>query len=141
MEPRHGFRRARTAVLICLVVLASACGANARVQGLRVGLVSLNVARDTARAAAKEREKQIVDACNPPTCTDEEGHKQLNAWRVTVDAAYAAIDDGYDAILAAVVLDDAKSAESAGKAVAKALELVKGLKNPAATNTKKETTP
>lgn len=116
---------------LCLVGLVG-CGASARTTALRTSLVSLNVARDTARAASKEREKQIVDACNPPTCTKEEGHARLDAWRELVDKAYTAIDDGYNAILAALVLDDAKSATDAGAAVSKALALVKDMKNPVA---------
>jgi hypothetical protein len=118
-------------LLFCLCLGLVGCGASARTTALRTSLVSLNVARDTARAASKEREKQIVDACNPPTCTKEEGHARLDAWRELVDKAYMAIDDGYDAILAALVLDDAKSASDAGAAVAKALSLVKDMKNPA----------
>jgi hypothetical protein len=125
-------RHAPLVLLLCLAGLAAGCGASARTQALRTGLLSLNIARDTARATSKEREKQIVDGCNAPTCTKEEGHAKLDAWRVVVDAAYAAIDDGYDAILAALVLDDAKSTIDAGAAIAKALELVKGMKNPAA---------
>lgn len=153
MLQRH-VRRTQIAALLCLVGLASACGASTRTQALRTGLLSLNVARDTVRAASKEHEKQIVDACNPPSCTKEQGHAELDAWRTTVDLATVAIDDGYDAILAASILDDVKSVSAAGAAVAKALDLVKGMKNPAAppppkpdnkpaatTNDNKETTP
>jgi hypothetical protein len=122
----------RIALVFLIALVASGCGASARTRALRTGLVSLNVARDTMRAASKEREKQIVADCNPPSCTKEEGHARLDAWRVIVDTVATAIDDGYDAILAASILDDAKSAGAAGSAVAKAVELVKSMKNPTA---------
>ncbi|HSX23350.1 MAG TPA: hypothetical protein VLE97_11305 [Gaiellaceae bacterium] len=153
MITRHTRHVGLVVLLLGFVALAG-CGASARTTALRTSLVSLNGARDTARAASKEREKQIVNDCNPPTCTKEEGHARLDAWRELVDKAYTAIDDGYDAILAALVLDDAKSAIDAGTAIAKALALVKDMKNPAATpkpaapavppaaaTDKKETTP
>lgn len=122
----------RIALVFLIALVAFGCGASARTTTLRTSMVALNVARDTNRALSKEREKQIVADCNPPSCTKEEGHARLDAWRVLVDTATTAIDDGYDAILAAFILDDAKSADAAAAAVAKALDLVKGLKNPTA---------
>lgn len=130
MIARH-IRHVGLVILLLGFVAIAGCGASARTTALRASLVSLNVARDTARATSKEREKQIVDDCNPPTCTKEDGHARLDAWRALVDVAYTAIDDGYDAILAALVLDDAKSAKDAGAAVVRALSLVKDMKNPA----------
>lgn len=118
-------------VLLCLVALAAGCGASARTTALRTSLVSLNVARDTVRAASKAREKQIVDACSPPTCTKDQGHAELDAWRATVDKVTVALDDGYDAIRDAAILDDAKSTSAMIAVVANAIALVKSLNNPA----------
>lgn len=121
----------RTALVLLLVLLVSACGASARTKALRTSLVALNVARDTMRATSKTREEQIVDACDPPSCAKEDGHARLEQWRAHVDAVAEAIDDGYDAIWAASLLDDLKSARDAGAAVTKALDLVKSLETSA----------
>lgn len=71
---------------------------------------------------------QIVDQAS----SKEEGRVKLDAWRAIIDKVDAAIDDGYDAILAASILNDAPSASAAGAAVAKALALVRELKDPTA---------
>lgn len=118
-------------ILLVAVLAIGACGASARTKTLRASLVTLNVARDTMRATSRAREAQIVDACDPPDCTKEEGHARLEEWRAHVDAIAEAIDDGYDAIWAASLLDDLKSARDAGAAVTRALDLVKSLETPA----------
>lgn len=115
-------------ILLLVALLATgACGASSRTKALRASLVTLNGARDTMRATSKAREAQIVDACDPASCTKEEGHARLEEWRAHVDEVAAAIDDGYDAIWAASLLDDLKSARDASTAVTRALELVKVL--------------
>lgn len=133
----------RVSLVLLITLVVAGCGASARTKALRTSLVALNIARDTMRATSKEREKQIVDDCDPPNCTKEEGHARLEEWRAHVDAVAVAIDDGYDAIWTAALLDDLKSASTAGSAVAKALDLVKGLSGPTTTpeTTDKETTP
>lgn len=117
-----------TAVLLLFLVFVGACGASARIKTLRVSLVTLNVARDTALTISKEREKQIYDGCNPPTCTKEEGHARVDAWRVKVDEAIKALDAGYRAVHDAALLDDTKSAAAASAAAAKALTIYEKLK-------------
>lgn len=124
MITRHA---SRLVMLICLVGLVG-CGASSRTKALRVNLVALNTARDTVLALSKEREKQIYDACNPPTCTKEEGHARVDAWREKVDAVIKAIDTGYRAVHDAALLDDSKSTLDASTAAAKALDLYKKLK-------------
>lgn len=121
----------RIGLVLLVALVTSGCGASARTQALRTSLVALNVARDTMRATSKEREAQIVDDCDPPSCTKEDGHARLEEWRAHVDAVAAAIDDGYDAIWAASLLDDLKSARDAGAAVNRALHLVKSLETSA----------
>jgi hypothetical protein len=113
--------------LVLLLLFVSACGASARTKTLRVNLVALNAARDTTLTVSKAHEKQLVDGCNPPNCTKEEGHAQLDAWRAKVDVVIKALDVAYGAIHDAALLDDAKSASSAGAAAVKALALFKEL--------------
>ncbi len=128
-------------VPVLLVALLVACGASTRTKALRLNLAALNGTRDTVRAASKEREVQIIEHA----ASKEEGRAQLDAWRATIDKVTAAIDDGYDAIWAASIFDDVKSVSDAGAAVAKALELVKTIKNPTTppknATTAKETKP
>ena len=114
-------------VLLLLVAMLVACGASAREKTLKTSLRSLNVARDTVLAVSDKREGQIYDACNPPTCTKEEGHKQVDEWRAKVDVVVKAIDAGYRAIFAASLLEDAESLSEATAAVVIALALVKEL--------------
>ena len=121
-------RAARLVALICFLGLVAACGASARVKVLRVNLVALNTARDAVLALSKEREKQIYDSCNPPTCTQEEGHARVAAWRGKVDVVIKVIDDGYRAVHGAALLDDAVSASNASTAAAKALAIYEQLK-------------
>ena len=117
-------------VLIVLVLgLVAACGASSRLKVLRANVVALNTARDAVLAISKEREKQIYDACNPPTCTKEEGHARVEAWQAKVDVAIKAIDLGYRAQHDAALLDDTKSTATAAAAAAKALDLYKQLKD------------
>jgi hypothetical protein len=112
-------------MLLCLV---AACGASSRTKALRVNLVALNTARDAVLALSKEREKQIYDSCNPPTCAKEEGHARVDTWRGKVDVAIKTIDVGYRAVHDAALLDDIKSASDAAAAAARALTLYKELK-------------
>lgn len=128
---RRAFLPRGVPILLVALLACAACGASTRTKALRTSLVALNVARDTLRATSKAREAQIVDACDPPSCTKEEGHARLEEWRAHVDAVTAAIDDGYDAIWAASLLDDLKSARDAGSAVTRALDLAKSLEAPA----------
>ena len=121
-------RRASRLVIVVLFCLASACGASSRTKALRMNLVALNTARDAVLVLSKEREKQIFDACNPPTCTKEEGHTRVDAWRVKVDLAIKALDLAYRAVHDAGLLDDVKSAGDAAAAAAKALAIYKELK-------------
>lgn len=121
-------RRASWFVLLCLVAFCMACGASSRTKALRVNLVALNTARDAVLAISKEREKQLYDSCNPPTCTKEEGHARVDAWQKKVDVAVKTIDVGYRAIHDAALLDDTKSTAAAAAAAAKALDLYKQLK-------------
>lgn len=116
--------------ILFLVLLWTACGPNARTTALRDSLVTLNVARDTMLTVSREHEAQIVTHCNPPTCTREAGHAQLDAWRKVIDRVAATIDDGYRLIYSAAILDDAKSLTDAIAAVQEALTLLKTLKNP-----------
>src|SRR5680860_1570292 len=90
-------------VLLCLALCA--CGASSRTKALRVNLVALNTARDAVLALSKEREEQIYDSCNPPTCTKEEGHARVDAWRGKIDVAIKTIDVGYRAVHDAALLD------------------------------------
>lgn len=115
---------ARLVVLLCLVSLVAACGANARVQALRTSLVATNVARDTLLMVSKERETQIVEKAT----SKEEGRTQLDAWRAKVDVVAKAIDVAYRAIHDAALLNDAKSASEAAIAAKKVLSLLKELK-------------
>jgi len=109
--------------------MLGACGAGTRTKTLRVSIVAINAARDAAAAVSKLREKQIVDGCNQPICTKEEGHAQLDAWRAKVDAALAAIDIAHDRVHDAALLNDAKSASEAAIATAKAITLRKELEH------------
>lgn len=111
-------------IALVLLVLLVACGASSRTKALRVGLVSLNAARDTTLAVSKEREAQIVAAAP----TREQGRAELDVWRGKVDVVAAAIDAGYRAIYSAAILNDAKSASEAAAAVEKALSLLKELR-------------
>lgn len=120
--------RAALVVLLCLAALLGACGASSRAKVLRVNLVALNTARNAVLVISKEREKQIYDSCNPPACTQEEGHAQVDTWRGTVDVVIKAIDVGYRAVHDAALLDDTKSTTAAAAAAAKALDLYKQLK-------------
>lgn len=122
---QHRAARLVMVVMLCLVV---ACGASARTKALRVNLVALNTARDSVLALSKEREKQLYDSCNPPSCSKEEGHARVDAWREKVDVAIKAIDVGYNAVHDAALLDDAKSTTAAVAAAAKALDIYKKLK-------------
>jgi len=117
-------------VLVVLVVLLglTACGASSRTKALRVNLVALNTARDAVLAISKEREQQLYDGCNPPTCTKEEGHTRVEAWQKKVDVAVAAIDLAYKATHDAGLLGDAKSAADAAAAAKKALDTYEQLK-------------
>ena len=119
---------ARLMVLLCFVALCGACGASTRLKVIRVNVVALNTARDMVLTLSKEREKQIYDSCNPPICTKEEGHARVDAWQKKVDVAVKAIDLGYRAQHDAALLDDAKSESEARAAFARALGLVKELK-------------
>lgn len=114
-------------LLFCLAFVA-ACGANSRTRVLRVNLVILNAERDVVLVISKEREKQLYDSCNPPTCAKEEGYARVAAWQKKVDAAIKALDVAYRAIHDAALLNDAKSESEAREAFAKALALVKELK-------------
>lgn len=116
----------RRAVPIVLLLALVACGASARTKALRVNLVALTAARDTVLAVSKEREAQIVEHAT----SKEEGRAQLDAWRARVDPVVDAIKTGFEAIYAASILNDAKSASEAGAAVAKALTLAKEIKAP-----------
>lgn len=128
MLQRHAARSLVT--LLCLVALCAGCGASAaslRVKTLRVNLVALNTARDAVLALSKEREQQIYGACNPPTCTKEEGHARVEAWRAKVDPVIKGLDVAYRAVHDAGLLADAKSASDAGAAAAKGLALYEEL--------------
>ena len=116
------------AVLLCLALCAGCGGANSRTKFLRVNLVALNTARDAVLALSKEHEKQIYDRCNPPTCTKEEGHARVDAWRGKVDVVVKSIDLGYRAVHDAALLADAKSASDASAAALRALALYNELK-------------
>ena len=136
MIQRHPARRASIhptkslLLLLCFVALCSACGASAaklRVKALRVNLVALNTARDATLAFSKEREQQLYAACNPPTCTKEEGYATVDAFQKKVDVVITALDLAYRAVHDAGLLADAKSASEAGAAAARALTLYEEL--------------
>lgn len=116
-------RPLRLLVVVGLLAL-SACGASQRSRALRVGLTSLNVARDTMLAVSKERERQIVEHA----ATKEQGRTELDAWRTKVDKVALALEVGYRAIYAASILNDAKSASDAVTAVAIAVAAITALK-------------
>ena len=116
-------------MVLMMLCLVAACGASSRTKALRVNLVALNTARDAVLALSKEREKQIYDTCNPPTCTKDEGHARVDAWRKKIDVAIKAIDVGYRTVHDAALLDDIKSVSAAAAAAAKALALYNELKD------------
>ena len=118
----------KIAVVVLLALACGACGASARTKVLRVNLVALNTARDAVLTISKEREKQIYDSCNPPICTKEEGHAQVDAWRGKVDGAIKALDVGYRAVHDAALLGDTKSTSDAAAAAIKALSIYKEFK-------------
>jgi hypothetical protein len=120
--------RHRTTRLVMLLCFVAACGASSRTKTLRVNLVALNTARDSVLVLSKEREKQLYASCNPPSCSKEEGHTRVDAWRAKIDVAIKAIDVGYNAVHDAALLDDTKSTTAAVAAAAKALDLYKKLK-------------
>ena len=111
-------------LLLCFVV---ACGASSRTKALRVNLVALNTARDAVLVLSKEREKQIYDGCNPPTCTKEEGHARIDVWRGKIDVVIKALDLAYRATHDAGLLGDVKSASDAAAAAARGLALYEEL--------------
>ena len=115
-------QRAARLVLLCLLV--AACGTSSRTKALRVNLVAVNVARDTMLTVSKEREAQIVEKAT----SKEEGRAQIDAWRAKVDVVAKVIDDAYRAIHDAALLNNIKSEGEALAAVAKALALIKELK-------------
>jgi len=121
-------RHASPLLIIFLVIGLVACGASTRVKTLRVSLVALNAARDSVLALSKEREKQIYASCNPPACTQEQGHARVDAWQKKVDEAVKLIDTGYKAVHDAALLDDQKSTIGAATAAQKALDLYEKLK-------------
>lgn len=117
--------------ILLIAFLSAACGASGasmRTKTLRMDLVAINTARDSVLSISKEREKQIYDSCNPPSCTKEEGHAKVDAWEKEVDAVIKSLDIGYNAIHDAFVLDDSKSAIDAAAAAKKALALYQQLK-------------
>src|SRR5688572_22785778 len=113
----------RKIVMVCMLLAFAGCGANTRTKALRVGLVSLNAARDTTLEVSKAREALIVEQAT----TKDEGRAALDTWRAKVDVVFVALDAGYRAVFSASLLNDAKSASEAGAAIAKALALVKEL--------------
>lgn len=121
----------RGPILFVLLVALLACGASARTKALRVGLVSLNAARDSTLAVSKAREELIVEGCltATPPCTKAEVTAKVAEWRVHVDAVFDALDVAYHAVHDAWILNDSPSASAAstkvGKALAQAKELVK----------------
>ena len=121
-------RLLRIAVVV-LVIAIAACGASSRTKALRVNLVALNTARDAVLTISKEREKQIYDSCNPPSCAKEEGHARVDAWRGKVDVVIKAIDLGYRGVHDAALLADTKSASDAAAAALRALALYNELKD------------
>jgi len=121
-------RTRRLAIALVLLCLAAACGASSRMRALRVNLVALNTARDAVLAISREREKQIYDSCNPPTCTKEEGHTRVEALQKVIDVVVDAIDAAYKAVHDAGLLGDAKSAADASAASSRALDLYEQLK-------------
>jgi len=114
-------------IIVLLLIAFVGCGASTRTKGLQAGLFALNAARDTVLEVSKKREAQIVDACNPPDCTLEKGHAELEAWRDKVDVVVDALAKGYRLIAAAALVSDSQSATEALAAVAKAVEQSKGL--------------
>jgi hypothetical protein len=123
-------RASRLTVLLAFIglLVLGACGASSRLKVIRANVVALNAAGDVVLALSKEREKQLYDSCNPPTCTKEEGHARVEAWQKKVNVVMDAINRGYQAQHDAALLDDAKSAAHATAAAAKALDLYKQLK-------------
>jgi hypothetical protein len=114
----------RKIFILGMLLAFAACGASSRTKALRVGLVSVNTARDSTVQFSKARESQIVDAAT----SKEDGQAKLAAWRASVDAVMAALDVAQKAIYDAAILNDAKSASEAGAAIVKALALAKELK-------------
>ena len=129
MLQRHVIQhRTALVVLLCLAAFLGACGASSRTKTLRVNLVALNTARDAVLSISKEREQQIYDSCNPPSCTKDEGHARVDAWRGKVDVVVKSIDLGYRAVHDAALLADTKSASNASAAALRALALYNELK-------------
>jgi len=128
MFKRMTAHRAIVLVILIFLALCMGCGASSRLKVLRVNVVALNTARDAVLAISKEREKQLYDSCNPPTCIKEEGYARVEAWQKKVDVIIKVIDVGYRAQHDAALLDDTKSAAAAAAAAAKALDLYNELK-------------
>ena len=124
MIQRHAVR---LVLLLCLVIALCACGASQRTKALRVNLVALNTARDTTLAISKEREKQLYDSCNPPSCAKEEGYARVDGWQKKVDVVIKALDIAYRATHDAGLLGNVKSASDAGAAATRALALYEEL--------------
>lgn len=119
--------RPATLLLIIVCTLASACG-GARTKALQATHVSLNVARDTVLEVSRTRERQIVDDCDPPSCSYEEGRKRLDEWRARVDVVVDKIAAGYRLLAAAALADDARSFSDAIQAGKLAVDAARGLK-------------
>ena len=122
-------RSARLVMLLVMLCLVAACGASSRTKALRVNLVALNTARDAVLSISKEHEQQLYDSCNPPSCTKEEGHARVDAWRGKVDIVVKSIDLGYRAVHDAALLADTKSTSNASAAALRALALYNELKD------------
>jgi hypothetical protein len=119
-------RRPVTVLLFLFVLVA--CGASARTKALQATHVTLNVARDTLLEVSRTREGQLVDACNPPECTLEQGKKQLGDWRAKVDQVAKKLEAAYRLLAAAALASDAGSSSEAIKAAKLAAEAVGGLR-------------
>ena len=117
----------RAGRLVILLFCFVACGASSRTKALRGNLVALNTARDAVLVLSKEREEQIYDGCNPPTCTKEEGHARIDVWRGKIDVVIKALDLAYRATHDAGLLGDVKSASDAAAAAARGLALYEEL--------------
>jgi hypothetical protein len=117
----------RRPALLLLVVVLAACGASSRTKALRAAHISVNVTRDTVLEVSRTRETQIVDACNPPSCTLEQGRAQLAAWRGKVDDVVGKLATAYRLLAAAALGSDAESASEAIKAVKLAVDAAGGL--------------
>ena len=108
--------------LVALFALASlstsaGCGPSAREKTLSTTLLGVNGARDGFLAWEDKHENAIIDACNLPTCTLEQGEAKLAAYRAKAVVVVEAFEVAYRAIALAALDKNASLPEVINAAV------------------------